>query len=112
MSARELLCRRHAKGAGTCCDGEVDGDARHKEVVREAKVKPLPILRMIVSTRPVVRGRGHEPQPQSPSSRLHVVHTQPVRSALGSSCEHREQNLHPACIMTAIQVSNLSTCGP
>ena len=65
MSARGSLCRRRAKGAGPCCDAEVDGDARHEAVVRKAKVEPLPILRMMSTTRLVVRGRGREPQPQS-----------------------------------------------
>ena len=50
-------------------DHEVDGDARHGEVVRRVKVKPLPISRMMLTTRPVVRGRGREPQPQSSACR-------------------------------------------
>ena len=35
-------------------DHEVDGEARHEEVVRRVKVKPLSISRMKVATRLVV----------------------------------------------------------
>ena len=51
------------------CDHEVDRDARHEEVVCSVKVKPLPISRMMLTTRLVVRGRGREPQPQSSACR-------------------------------------------
>ena len=111
MSARELLCRRHAKGAGTCCDGDVDGGARHEEVVREAKVKPLPILRMMVTTRPVVRGRGHEPQPQSPSSRLAVLHSSSAPDPPGRHSSHPALELHPKRLLKPSQVPDLPELG-
>ena len=69
---------------------ELEGKSVNVELLRVAKVQPLPIFRMMVTLRLVVRGSGREPQPQSPSSRLTAVHTQIAHEALGTSCELRQ----------------------
>ena len=65
MSACVVACKRRSNGASTWVGEEVDGVTCHEDIVHGAKVKPLPILRMKVTTRLVVRGRDREPQPQS-----------------------------------------------
>ena len=54
-----------AKAQAPLGDLEVENEARHEEVVRTAKVEPLPNARMKETTRLVVRGWGRQPQPQS-----------------------------------------------
>ena len=80
MSKRE----RHAREALAPTNSLLlEGNSRHEELLHVAEVKPLPIFRMMVTLRLVVRGSGREPQPQSPSSRLAVLHSRPAPNPLG-----------------------------
>ena len=65
MSACVVACKLRSNGASTWAGEEVDRGTCHEDIVHGAKVKPLSILRMNVTTRLVVRGRDREPQPQS-----------------------------------------------
>ena len=78
------------KGARTLHDHEVDGDGRHEEVVRRVKVKPLPMSRMKVTTRLVVRGRGREPQPLMSAPRLAVTSW---KTAAVAGCAHHSNRM-------------------
>ena len=100
-----MACEPDASCAGraarTLDDLEVEGEARHEDVVRTAKVEPLPILRMKVTTRLVVRGRGREPRPQSLTPRLNFVHAQAARAAMLCSCETKRLHLHRLHLLPA-----------
>ena len=97
MSARGEACKHKEKAQATRSSLKVARNQRHEQVVRTAKVKPLPNLRMKVTTRPVVRGRGREPRPQSLAPRLQVVHAQAARVGLLGCCE--DQATAPASIV-------------
>ena len=46
MSARRRACKQNEEGAHTRKSPEVERKVSHEQVVRTAKVKPLPNLRM------------------------------------------------------------------
>ena len=85
--AWEGVSRLRERGAHFWSNEKVDGHPRHDKVGHEAEVKPLPNLRMKVTTRPVVRGRGRQPQPQLLTPRLNVVHAWAARAAMLCCCE-------------------------
>ena len=108
MSKRE----RHAREALAPTNSLLlEGNSRHEELLHVAEVKPLPIFRMMVTLRLVVRGSGREPQPQSPSSRLAVLHSSSAPDPPGRHSSHPAPELHPKRLLKPSQVPDLPELG-